>query len=138
MKRGGSRHIARAVTSVRFRRAAAGVTAAGAAWCLVGACGSSQSTPAGAAGPGTIVAAPASTNGEVNRGEGSGDAPAIAFVSPTAHYRVDAPGPMTEDARGTARAESGAERLTITVNHGAAASDPDACLLYTSPSPRDS
>jgi len=65
--------------------------------------------------------------GETNNGEANtGEAPSVPFESPKYHYKVSAPGAMTEGADGTAKASFGAEALTISVLSGPSAGDPTA------------
>src|SRR6202022_1469920 len=88
---------------------------------LVG-CGS-DSPAAGTAPAGTTAAAGGSP---AEAGAPNGEAAGPRFISQRYHYRVDAPGTMTEAADGTATATRGVEQLTIRVVSGAAAADPSA------------
>jgi hypothetical protein len=57
-------------------------------------------------------------------GGANGEAPATTYTNSRFKYRVDAPGPMTEAADGSAAYLGPAERLEITVLGGGAAADP--------------
>jgi hypothetical protein len=118
------------LTSCTVRRIAAAL-ALGA---VLAACSGGSAAPAN-----TITPAPASGNanngnagGDTTAGGGGeaaaagGEAPSLRFVSSRNHYRVDAPGTMTESSDGTATASHGTESLTITVASGSTAADPGA------------
>jgi hypothetical protein len=86
---------------------------------MFAACGDTTS------GTGTPTASPSTDQGgggEVNTGEAAN----IPFTSTRNHYRVDAPGNMTESADGTARASRGVESMEIKIVSGNTAADPAA------------
>lgn len=78
-----------------------------------------------ASGPATGAARTpaAADNGGGDAGGGGAEAAGTRFVSTRFHYRVDAPGTMTEATDGTATASRGGERMSIRVISGAAAAD---------------
>jgi hypothetical protein len=84
------------------------------------ACGSSSGSsatidrPTAQGGGGT-----AAENGAAN-----GEAPTVAYTNSKFKYRVDAPGPMTEAADGSAAYRGPAERLEIAVVTDSSAADP--------------
>jgi hypothetical protein len=83
----------------------------------VAACGGSASTqPVGSGATGEPTAAA----GDVTTGEAAG----VRFVSQRFHYRIDAPGTVTEAANGTATASRGVEQLTIRIVTGSSAGSP--------------
>jgi hypothetical protein len=84
------------------------------------ACGT-DSTAQRSGAAGTASSEPTAA-GDVTTGESAG----VRFVSTRFHYRVDAPGTMTEAGDGTATAARGVEQLTIRVVSGATAADPSA------------
>jgi hypothetical protein len=93
-----------------------------AAGLAVVACGSdSAAISSGAGGPLPASGEP-TTAGDVTTGETAG----VRFVSSRFHYRVDAPGTMTEAADGSAKASRGVEQLTIRMVSGADAANPTA------------
>jgi hypothetical protein len=88
----------------------------------VTACGSDATAgPSSAGGPPPASGEP-TTAGDVTTGESAG----VRFVSSRFHYRVDAPGAMTEAADGTAKASRGVEQLTVRIVSGADAANPTA------------
>ncbi|HEV7678822.1 MAG TPA: hypothetical protein VGQ42_09675 [Candidatus Dormibacteraeota bacterium] len=97
---------------------------------LLAACSSAPASPSGGSGsPGTNPAgtSPAPTEtGAAAAENGGGEAPATRFVSSRNHYRVDAPGAMTEGSDGIAKASHGLESLQIEVLTGSAAADVSA------------
>jgi hypothetical protein len=98
------------------------VAALVAAGLAVVACGSdSAATPSGAGGLPTASGEPTAA-GDVTTGESAG----VRFVSSHFHYRVDAPGTMTEAADGSAQASRGVEQLTIRIVGGIDAANPTA------------
>jgi hypothetical protein len=93
-----------------------------AAGLAVAACGSdSPAQPSGAGGAPAASGEPTAA-GDVTTGESAG----VRFVSSRFHYRVDAPGTMTEAADGTATASRGVEQLTIRIISGVDAANPSA------------
>jgi hypothetical protein len=97
------------------------------------ACSASTSSPASSGAPAGSTSAPAAggAQGDTATGAGEaapagGEAPSIRFVSARNHYRVDAPGTMTENSNGVASSNHGLESLTITVVTGSNAADPNA------------
>jgi hypothetical protein len=93
-----------------------------AAGLAVAACGSdAAATPSSAGGPPPASGEP-TTAGDVTTGESAG----VRFVSSQFHYRVDAPGAMTEAADGTAKASRGVEQLTIRIVSGGEVANPTA------------
>ena len=88
---------------------------------LVG-CGS-DSPAASSGAPGATADAGGST---AEAGAANGEAAGTRFISQRHHYRVDAPGTMTEAADGTATATRGVESMTIKVVTGGSAGDPGA------------
>jgi hypothetical protein len=107
------------------RIAAAFALGAVLAACGGGAAPSNSATPAAANGGANNGQADHAT-GAGEAGNAAGEAPAVRFVSTLNHYRVDAPGTMTEKSDGTATAKHGLESLTITVVTGSTAADPGA------------
>lgn len=98
------------------------VAALVAAGLAVAACGSdSAAQPSGATGLPTTSGEPTAA-GDVTTGESAG----VRFVSSRFHYRVDAPGTMTEAGDGTAKASRGVEQLTIRIVSGADAANSTA------------
>jgi hypothetical protein len=89
---------------------------------VIAACGST--TGGGGAAPSSSSSEAAAAGGEANGG--GGEAALTPFVSTRNHYRVDAPGPMTEAADGTATSTHGAESMTVAIVSGSAAGDPTA------------
>ncbi len=87
----------------------------------VAACGASTTQTLGGATPAATTSEPTAA-GDVTTGEASG----VRFVSQRFHYRVDAPGTMTEAADGTATASRGIEQLNVRIVTGAAAANPPA------------
>jgi hypothetical protein len=72
------------------------------------------------------TASPAADNAAGGGGEvagGGAEAPGVRYVSTRFHYRVDAPGVMTEAADGSASAARGEERLAVTVVTGDSVKD---------------
>ena len=91
---------------------------------LLAACaGDTPTPPSGAAAPGN---SPAPAESASAGGEAGGEAPLTRFVSSGNHYRVDAPGTMSEGSDGVAKASRGLESLQIVVVSGSAAADPSA------------
>ena len=102
---------------------------------IVAGCGANTASPgaqSSTTGNGGTVASGANdgnapTGGDAANGEANtGEAPSVPFESPKYHYKVAAPGAMTEAADGTATAHFGAEALSITVVSGATAANPEA------------
>lgn len=93
--------------------------AAGAAL-LASGCGSDASTGSAA----SSASRPASSETAAPADNGGGEAAPTRFVSSRFHYRVDAPGAMTEATDGSATATRGTEKLVISVVTGAQAADP--------------
>jgi hypothetical protein len=89
---------------------------------MVTACGSDSLGQPPAAGATAATSSEPTAAGDVTVGESAG----VRFVSTRFHYRVDAPGTVTEAADGTATASRGVEQLTIRIVSGSAASDPSA------------
>ena len=93
---------------------------------LIGALGlagcGSDSPAAGTGAAGTT----ADAGGTAEAGAANGEAAGTRFISQRYHYRVDAPGTMTEAADGTASATRGVESMTIKVVTGGSAGDPGA------------
>jgi hypothetical protein len=87
----------------------------------LGACGSEVTSQSGAGATPATSSEP-TVAGDVTTGESAG----VRFVSTRFHYRVDAPGTVTETADGTATASRGVEQLTIRIVGGSAAADPSA------------
>jgi hypothetical protein len=109
------------MTMPHLRFVRGGLLAAPAVSLLLAACGgSSGGSPVSAGGsPAAAESAAAGAEG----GGGGGEAPATRFVSSRNHYRVDAPGTMTEGSDGTAKSSHGLESLQIVVS-GSGAGDP--------------
>ncbi len=89
-----------------------GVLTAMAIWLV--ACGNLSGT-AGTSGADTGTKKGAEAN--------NGEAPAVPYVDARYHYRIDAPGRMTNAADGTASVIGPAERLQVTVVEGSKAAD---------------
>ncbi len=85
---------------------------------VLGAC--SGSAPNGSA----RASAPAA--GGEGAGGGAGEGATTAYVNTQFHYRVDAPGAMTQAADGTATYSGSGEGLTIAVVTGSSPADPMA------------
>ena len=86
------------------------------------ACGSDSTAQPSGAGATPATSSEPTAAGDVTTGESSG----VRFVSTRFHYRVDAPGTVTEAADGTATASRGVEQLSIRIVSGSAASDASA------------
>jgi hypothetical protein len=88
------------------------------------ACGSdaAATTSGGATAQSSASGTEAPAAGEAGNGEAAG----VRFVSPRFHYRIDAPGQMTEAADGTASSNRGVEQLSVRVVTGTPAKDASA------------
>src|ERR1700716_3586517 len=91
----------------------------GIAMLAISGCGSGTSSSSGA-----VVRSSSSSGEQTANGEGGGgDAAGAPFVSSRFHYRVTAPGAMSEASDGTASTTRGTEQLSISVVTGASAKD---------------
>ncbi|MBJ7608069.1 MAG: hypothetical protein JF887_01375 [Candidatus Dormibacteraeota bacterium] len=86
---------------------------------LASGCGSDATS-----GSASSASRPASSESAAPADNGGGEAAPTRFVSSRFHYRVDAPGAMTEATDGSATATRGTEKLVISVVTGAQAADP--------------